>query len=522
MVQKKRICIIGAGISGLATCKHLVEKGFRPVVFEADKTIGGVWKRTLASTRLQTSKWDYQFSDFPWPEKIVEVCPNNIQVMTYLESYAQQFELIKHVRFGEKVIGIEYVGVGEEDIEGWDLWGGSGEAFGGSQRGVWHIKVESVKDGTIEIHVMDFVILCIGRFSGLPNIPTFFKENGPEVFDGKVIHSMDYSNMDSSAAAQLIKGKRVTVVGFLKSALDIAVECANVNGSEYPCTMIIRTKRWNIPSFEVWGFPLRYLFFNRFAELLFHKLGEGLILSLLAFLLSPLVWIFSRIAESYFLKIIPMKKHGMVPEHSFFQAISSCLLCILPDNFYNKVEEGSIVLKPSKTFSFCKKGVKVGGERQSIDSDLVIFATGFKGDQKLRNIFVSSKFQEIVAGRKDNVVPLYRDCIHPQIPQMTIIGFAESISNLYTSEMRARWLSHFLHGKFKLPSKRSMEKNVMEWEKHVKKYSGSRYRGSCISTLHIWNNDQLCKDMGCNPRRKKCFLKDWFIPYSPADYAELD
>ncbi|KAH0455993.1 hypothetical protein IEQ34_013900 [Dendrobium chrysotoxum] len=67
-----------------------------------------------------------------------------------------------------------------------------------------------------------------------------------------------------------------------------------------------------------------------------------------------------------------------------------------------------------------------------------------------------------------------------------------------------------------------MEKNVMEWEKHVKKYSGNRYRGSCISTLHIRSNDQLCKDMGSNPRRKKGFLKDRFLPYSPADYAELD
>jgi len=66
-----------------------------------------------------------------------------------------------------------------------------------------------------------------------------------------------------------------------------------------------------------------------------------------------------------------------------------------------------------------------------------------------------------------------------------------------------------------------MEEDVLRWEKFMKQYSGDCYRRSSISTTHIWYNDQLCKDMGCNPKRKKGFLKELFSPYGPMDYSKL-
>ena len=65
----------------------------------------------------------------------------------------------------------------------------------------------------------------------MPKVPTFPPNGGPQVFRGQVLHSMDYSRMEHGDAAELIRGKRVVVVGSGKSGLDTAAQCADDNGA---------------------------------------------------------------------------------------------------------------------------------------------------------------------------------------------------------------------------------------------------------------------------------------------------
>ncbi|KAI3812125.1 hypothetical protein L1987_16831 [Smallanthus sonchifolius] len=407
-MDKKQVAIIGAGISGLLACKHCISKGFNPIVFDLESDIGGVWLKTIKTTRLQAPKALYQFTDFPWPESVVDHFPTQQQMLEYLRSYATHFDLMPHIKLQSRVKAISYDGPASQ------TWNSTGESF--PSEGKWNVTVNHTRTATTQVYIVDFVILCLGRFKDVPNIPEFPAGKGPEVFRGKAIHSMEYAAMDHDKAAALVKGKKVVVVGFGKTGLDIARECSSANGPEHPCTIVYRRDHWKLPDWAPWGIPLTYFYLNRFSELLVHKPGEGFLLSLLATLLSPLRWGISKFVESYIKGKLPLAKFDMVPQHSLSKDVRSCMILYMPDpdNFFDEVEKKSINLKKSKSISFYENGICIDEDNTQIEAEIVIFATGFKGEEKLKDIFESSRFGHFIAGSPR--VPLYRECIHPQIP----------------------------------------------------------------------------------------------------------
>ncbi|KAK4483982.1 hypothetical protein RD792_011194 [Penstemon davidsonii] len=516
--KEKNIAIIGAGISGLLACKHAMEKGFNPVVFETRPNIGGAWSSTMDSTKLQTPKDYFQFSDFPWPDSVSETFPNHNQVMNYIKSYALRFNIFPQIKFNAKVISIDYISSVDEDMSSWSLWGGTGEAF--SRNGNWNVFVQDMLNPMepLQVHEVDFVILCNGKFSDLPNVPDIQISKGENAFNGEVIHSMDYGAMDKIEAAKFIEDKKVVVVGNHKSGLDIAAEVVKTNGVRHPCTLVFRRAIWSGSETLARN---TFKNMNRFSELMIHKPREGFILWFLAVLLSPLLWIFSKLMECNLKWKYPLKKYNMVPDHSFFKQLHTCTFTILPQRFYDFVKEGSLVLKKSQTINFCENGLVLEDEDVPLETDIVIFATGYKSDQKISNIFTSSDFKKCITGSS---APFYRECIHPKIPQLAILGYSESPSTLFTFEMRSKWLAYFLAGKFKLPTIKEMEEDAKEWEKNARRYNNDdeNYKRACVGALlQIHCNDQLCKDMGCNPKKKKWPFQELFSTYHPSDYADI-
>ncbi|XP_061361534.1 probable flavin-containing monooxygenase 1 [Gastrolobium bilobum] len=513
-----KIAIIGAGVSGIAAAKQLSHHN--PIVFEASDSIGGVWRHcTFNSTKLQSHRRDYEFSDFPWFDRDNSDFPTHMDILDYLHSYAEHFDVLKNIRFNSKVVEIRFTG----NREGSNFGGLTHDRDYGSLlsgQPVWEVAVQTNQSDTIQWYSFEFVVVCVGKFGDIPNIPAFPRKKGPEIFKGKVLHSLDYCKLDQEAATELLKGKKVVVVGFKKSGIDLAMECAQANqGPEgRPCTMVIRTLHWIVPHYWIWGLPFFLFYSTRSSQFLHERPNQGLLRTLICLMLSPMRRGISKFIDSYLLWKLPLDKYGLKPEHSFEEDYASCQMAIMPENFFSEVEKGKIVFKKASNWWFWNEGIEFE-DNSKLEADVVVLATGFDGKKKLKTI-LPEPFCSLLE-YPSGIMPLYRGTIHPLIPNMAFVGYVQSNANLHSSELRSMWLSALVDDKFKLPSVESMLSQTLK-EIEIMKRSSRFYKRHCISTYSINHGDEICKDMGWSSWRKKSWISEAFGPYTSEDYEKQD
>lgn len=137
-----KIAIVGAGVSGIAAAKQLAHH--EPNVFEASDCIGGVWKHcSYHSTKLQSLRCDYEFADFPWPDRDNTDFPSYPEILEYLNSYARHFNLCRFIQFNSKVVGLRFIGNGDSGEFGPLLPG----------RPIWEISVMDTLSETIQVTI---------------------------------------------------------------------------------------------------------------------------------------------------------------------------------------------------------------------------------------------------------------------------------------------------------------------------------------------------------------------------------
>jgi dimethylaniline monooxygenase (N-oxide forming) len=478
----KNIGIIGAGISGLATAKAFIEKGFKVTLFEKGDAIGGVWNqsRFYIGVATQTTKNEYAFSDFAMPNDYPE-WPSGRQINEYLESFAAHFGISQHIHFNTEVLEIR------------------------QENDTWVADTKNVHD-ELNTYTFDFIAVCTGTFHE-KNIPHFQGMESYIEAGGQVLHSSEVKN------DTLLKNKKVAVVGFAKSATDIATRAADLSTST---TLLYRKAQWKVPRFFGNKINMKFLLFSRFSEAFFSSYRKTGFQKVLHTIGKPMVWLQWRGIELLLKKQFKLKQCGMVPKHRIDDQIS-CSLGVAPVGFYEKVRSKKIEAKCTEIDRFeGKEVVLTNGERLS--PDLMVFGTGFK--QTLP--FLNKEYQSLLRDEKGMFL-LYRNILNPKVPNLGFVGFNSSLFSTLTSEVAANWLANYVAGNIQLPQQKKIDQEIeriAQWRVKSRPIA-SEFSGLCVAPFNFMHLDQLMRDMGLKTTATNNPFYEFFKPINPKDYAKL-
>ncbi|WP_249713828.1 flavin-containing monooxygenase [Rhizomonospora bruguierae] len=317
------VCVIGAGASGLAAVKNLLEHGFGVDCYERETGVGGAWNwrhdrsPVSAGTHLISSKPMSQYPDFPMPDAWPDY-PAHGLVLSYLERYAEHFELKPHVWFGTEVVRVEPAGG--------DRWDVTTRSTGGC--------------GSQRTSRYAAVVVANGH-NWAPRMPAY---EGQESYRGEIIHGSAYKEPNQ------VRGRKVLVVGGGNTGCDIAVEAATHAAR---CWHSTRRGYWYAPKYLM-GRPT-------------DQVNAGVLRWRL-----PL-WLRQRLMHRVLRLVVgDLTRFGLPrPDHGVFQSHP-----IVNGQLLHHVGHGGIRPVP-EVARFTRHSVILTDGRE-LDPDLVVMATGYE------------------------------------------------------------------------------------------------------------------------------------------------
>ncbi len=197
-----KVCVIGAGPSGITALKNLIDQGLDAVCYDFNTDVGGNWiynenvshSSVFETTHIISSKTLSQYADFTFDEfeKGLPDYPSHDQLRRYFQAYAAKFKLYPYIKFETLVISCEL-----------------------NESNQW--VVQTSKGGQTTTEVFSHLVVCNGHH-WKPRMPHY-----PGNFTGKLMHSHEFKNSTP------FKGQRILVIGGGNSACDVAVETSRVS-----------------------------------------------------------------------------------------------------------------------------------------------------------------------------------------------------------------------------------------------------------------------------------------------------
>lgn len=482
-MEHRRVAIVGAGISGLAYAHVLRRRGYAPVVFEKGARVGGVWALAYPGVRLQNIGLQYHLSDVPWPEP-PDLHPTRDPIQAYWEHVVREGRL--DVRLGHEVRAAE------ERDGGW--------------------RVETVAGGEVAEHRFEHLVVAVGQYTEGKHRPRF---EGEDDFAGAIGTERDVGALRDFA------GQRVVVVGFGKSALDIAT-FASEHGAEVD--HVFRTPRWVLPM-HLLGVHSSWFLFTRFGSVLMPGWGHPTALERFIHqrLAAGVQGFWSTLAALIRREITGRasdargreRLRAVLPEHPFLFDLRSAA-ALEPPGYFGRVADGRIEPHRAELERFTADGVRLS-DGSAIACDRVVLALGSEAP---RFPFLPETIRASLEAEPDGV-QLYRHLIHPRLPRLGFAGLNHGFMHVPSAEVGAEWLACLWRGELELPPVEEMERSVERiraWKRANITFEPSR---SCaINTRYQQHLDILLQDLGVSPYRKlPNVVAELFARYGASDYA---
>jgi thioredoxin reductase len=422
LAEGERVCVIGAGSSGIAACQVLGARGIPFDCFEVGSEVGGNWRymndngmsSAYRSLHINTSRGLMAYATFPMPSDYPDY-PDHFAIARYFDSYVDHFGFRDRIQFRTHVTNVSPASAGGYEVTTQSLQ--SNEETAGQYAAVL------VANG----HHWD------ARWPE-PAFP------GAEQFTGEQLHVHDYKTSDA------LEGKRLLVLGIGNSACDIAVE-----GSRIASKTFLAMRR------GAYVFP-KYMFGRPMDE------TNTPVLSRLP--LSAQRWLLGTALR---VSAGKMTDYGMPePDHKLLEAhptVSSDLLA--------RIGHGDIVVKPNvEAFVGGNRARFTDGTEEEID--LVVYCTGYK----ISFPFFGDGF----ISARDNHIALYRRVVDPEHPGLYFIGLLQPLGAIMPlAEAQSEWLGDLLDGTAKLPSAAVMRKVIAREDARMAK----RYVASKRHTIQV-------------------------------------
>ncbi len=455
-----RIGVIGAGIAGLSATKVLRSAGHDVLTFDRTPDVGGVWSTTrhYPGLKTQNTRHTYTFTDHDPPSSWPDF-PLAKQWHSHIAGYVERFDLADSLQLST---GIAHAA---PTADGWLLTTEAGEK-----------------------HNIDHLVVANGVFSA-PRVPQWPGADAHAGAGGVVKAPSQQLTLDDA------RGRHVLVVGYGKSACDVAVSLAEVAES---LTIVTRRLLWKGSKRQM-GRDIEDVAMTRLTESMFAHPG--------AF----------RPAWSLVRRLTIADQHlgdvDLIPPGRF-EDIGQSTSSMMTDGFIEAVRSGAIVVKRDRAILTLLNGPKAQlDDGTTVPADLIVAATGFEQDAPFLDGAVN--FRDA-----DGNFHLFRRILPHDVPNLTFCGYNSSVFSTINAEVGAVWTAAHLAGVLPLPpddQRRELVENELAYMKARTK--GKHAHGTSVIPFSIRNIDEMLADLGVPLSRRKR-LAQWGRRVLPRDYRD--